>query len=87
MSLLIAELAYNNVKNASIGHITFKFYCVFYPQVPYKEDVDHQSKSKVKDKLTAELRELIAVYRKNLQYAQELQKCHYDKHTKLRSYI
>ena len=53
----------------------------------YKDDVDPWSKSKSVDKLSAELRELMIVCRKNLFHAQELQKQAHDKVTKPKSYV
>ena len=52
----------------------------------YKEEVDPYSKSKSTDKLSAELRELMIIYQKNLHHAQELQKQAYDKGVMPRSY-
>ena len=48
----------------------------------YKEEVDLRSQSKLADKLSEELRELMIVYRKNLYYAQEFQKQTHDKGVK-----
>ncbi len=42
----MAEFAYNNVKNASISHMPFKFNYGYYLQTSYKEDVDPCSQSK-----------------------------------------
>ena len=33
--LPMAKFAYNNAKNASIGHISFKLNCDYYPQMSY----------------------------------------------------
>ncbi len=82
----MAEFAYNNAKNASIGHTPFELNCGFHPRATYKEDVDTWSKSNARDKLATKLRELATVCRKNLQHAQELQKQYYDKYAKPRSY-
>ena len=38
----------------------------------YKKDVDFYSKSKLANKLLAELRQLIIVYKENFYYAQKL---------------
>lgn len=70
--LPMAEFAYNNAKNASTSHSSFKLNCDFHPRVSYKEDVNPWSKSKAINELTTELRELTTVYRKNLQHTQEL---------------
>ena len=41
--LLMAEFAYNNAKNASIGHIPFELNCGYHPWMSYKEDVNRRS--------------------------------------------
>ncbi len=70
----MAEFAYNYAKNASTGHTPFELNCGYYLRASYEEDVDPRSKSKSTDELATELRELMTVYRKNLQHTQELQK-------------
>ena len=82
----MAEFAYNIAKNASIGHTLFKLNCGYHFWMLYKEDVDSRFQSKLADKLSAELRELIIVCRETLYYAQKLQKQAYDKGVKPRSY-
>ena len=52
----------------------------------YKDDIDPWSKSKLANKLSAELRELMIVCRENLHHAQKLQKRANNKATKLKSY-
>ena len=84
--LPLAEFAYNNAKNTSIGYTPFELNCGFQPRASYKEDVDPYSKSKTADQLATELHTLISVYRENLQYTQDLQKQYYDKHAKPKSY-
>ena len=70
--LPMAEFAYNNAKNASTGHIPFELNYGYHLWMSYKEKVDSCSKSKSADKLSAELRELMIVCRKNFHYAQKL---------------
>ena len=82
----MAEFAYNNAKNASTGHTLFELNCGFHPQMLYEEDVDPRSQSKLADKLSAELTELMIVWQENLYHAQELQKRAHDKGVKPRSY-
>ena len=77
--LPIVEFTYNNAKHASIGYTPFKLNFGYHLRVSYEEDVDPRSRSKATDKLTEELRNLIAVYRENLQHAQKLQKQAYNK--------
>ncbi len=57
----MAEFAYNNAKNASIGHTTFEFNCVYHPRVSFEEDVDPHSRSRFANELAKKLRELIEV--------------------------
>ena len=82
----MAEFTYNNAKHANMRYIFFKLNCGYYPWVSYKNDIDPRSKPKVADKLTKKLRNLMAVYRKNLQHVQKLQKQAHDKGTKPKSY-
>ncbi len=84
--LPMAEFAYNNAKNASIGHTHFELNYGYHPQASYKEDINPRSQSKSADELATELQKLIAVCRENLQYAQELQKRYHDKYAKPRNY-
>ena len=85
--LPMAEFAYNNAKDASTGHPPFELNYGYHLRVSYEEDVDFCSQSKLADELSAELRELMIVCRKNLHYTQELQKQAHDKGVKPRSYV
>ena len=82
----MAEFAYNNAKNASIGHTPFELNSGYHSRMSYKEEIDSCFKSKSGDKLSAELRELMIVCRENLHHAQKLQKWAYNKGVKPRSY-
>ena len=82
----MAEFAYNNTKNANIGHMPFELNYNYYPWMSYKEKVSLCSKSKSANKLLVELNELIIIYQKNLHYAQKLQKRAHDKSVKPKSY-
>ena len=84
--LLIAKFAYNNTKNASTGHIPFELNCSYHSWMSYKDEVDFHPKSKLANKLSAELRELMIVCQENLHHAQEFQKRAHDKGIKPRSY-
>lgn len=84
--LLMAEFAYNNVKNISTGHIPFKFNYEYHLRVSFEEGLDSRSRSILADELSSELWELMTVYCKNLFRAQELQKRTYDKDVKPKSY-
>ena len=82
----MAEFAYNNTKNTSMGYTLFKLNYRYHRGIFYKKDVDPRSKSKAANKLIKELRNLITIYRENLQYAQKLQKQAHNKGTKPKSY-
>ena len=82
----MAEFAYNNTKNASIGHTSFKLNYKYYFYVSYEKDFNSCSKSKTVKKLSFELRELISVYQQNLHYAQKYLKQAHNKSVKSRSY-
>ena len=81
----MVEFAYNNAKYTSTGYTSFKLKCRYHSYVSYQENVNPHSRSKVVDKLTKELRNLMAVCKKNLQHAQELQKRAHDKGSKPKS--
>lgn len=70
--LPMAELAYNNAKNASTGHTLFELNCDYYSHIFYKEDVNPRSKSKLAEELLIKLRELMTVYWENLHLTQKL---------------
>ncbi len=82
----MAEFAYNNAKNASIGHTPFELNCDYYPRVFFEEDINPYSRSHSANKLAVELKELIEVCCQNIFRAQELQKRAHDKGVKSRSY-
>lgn len=76
------EFAYNNVKNANIGHITLKLNYNYYFWMSCKKDFNFYLKSNSADGLLAELRKLIIIYKKNLYHSQKLQKQIYNKDVK-----
>ena len=84
--LLMAEFAYNNAKNTSTGHTSFKLNCGYHPRISYKEDLDPRSKSKIAEELSFKLRNLMVVCQQNLHHAQKLQKRAHNKGVKPRSY-
>ncbi len=84
--LPIAEFAYNNTKNVSIGHTPFEFNYSYHPRISFKKDVDPRSRSCSANKLAEELRELMEVCCLNLLHIQKLQKSAHDKRIKSRSY-
>ncbi len=67
--LPMAEFAYNNIKNANIGHTPFEFNCGYHPRVFFEEDVDPRSRSRLANELAEELRELTEVCYQNLLHA------------------
>ena len=48
----MAEFIYNNVKNTSINHISFKLNCKYYHHIFYKKDLNLCLKSKIIKKLS-----------------------------------
>lgn len=84
--LLVAEFAYNNFKNASIGHIPFELNCQYHLWVFFKDECNAQFKSFFANELAIKLKELINIYCQNLLYAQDLEKQAYDKGIKPQSY-
>ena len=82
----MAKFIYNNTQNTSTGHMFFELNYGYHPRMLYKEDIDPRSQSKSADELSAELRELMIVCRKNLHHTQELQKQGHDKGVKPQSY-
>ena len=84
--LSMAKFAYNNAKNANISHSSFKFNCKYHLCVSYKEELNLCSKSKIVEKLSSKLQNLIAICQQNLYHAQELQKQAHNKGVKPQSY-
>ena len=84
--LPMAEFAYNNAKNVSTGHTLFELNCGYHPRVSYEKDLDPRSKSKIAEKLSSELRNLMAICQQNLHHVQELQRQAHDKGVKSQSY-
>ena len=82
----MAEFAYNNAKNISIGHTSFELNYNSYLWMLNKDEVNSHSKSKSADKLSIKLRELMIVCQENLYYVQNLQKRAHDKGIKPKSY-
>ena len=68
----MAEVAYNNAKNASTGYTSFELNCEYHPRVSYKENLDLRSKSRTAEELSSEFQELMTVCQQNLHHAQEL---------------
>ena len=50
----MAEIAYNNAKNASINHPFFKLNCKYHSCIFYKKDLDLRSKLKTVEELSFE---------------------------------
>ena len=82
----MVKFAQNNAKNASTGHTPFQLNCGYHPRMLYKEEDNSRSKSKLADKLSAELRKLMIVCQENFHHAQELQNWAHDKGVKPKNY-
>ena len=57
----MAEFAYNNAKNASTSYMLFELNCGYHFWISYKEEVNSCSKSKLADKLSADLKEMMII--------------------------
>lgn len=64
--LLMAEFAYNNVKNMITDPIYFKFNCSYYPHVFFEDKINFCSKSRSADKLAKKLKNLRVICQQNL---------------------
>ena len=82
----MAQFAYNNTRNASTGHIAFELNCGYHPHVFFKKNTNPHSQSKIANKLSIELQELMIICQKNLHHAQKLEKQAYNKGVKPKSY-
>ena len=85
--LLMAEFAYNNAKNASSSHTLFRLNYSYHLQMLYKDEVNPYSKFKSADNLSAELKELLIVCKKNFYHTPGFQKRAYNKSVKPRNYV
>ena len=83
----MAEFAYNNAKNAINDHMPFELNYHYHFCISFKEDITPCFWSKIADKLSMELRELMIVCQKNLYHAQKLEKQAYNKGVKPKSYV
>ena len=83
--LLMSKFAYNNAKNSSTGHTSFKLNSSYHPCIFFEEDTDLCSRSKSADELSAELPNLMTICQENLHHAQKLQKQAHDKGVKPRN--
>lgn len=72
------KFTYNNIKDASIGYMSFELNCDYHPRVSYKEDLNFCYKSKSVKILSAEVRELMIVCRLQLHYSQKFWKKAHD---------
>ena len=82
----MAEFAYNNAKNISTDHITFKLNCSYHSYIPYEKNIDLCSWSETAEKLLVELPKLMSICHDNLYHAPELQKQPHNRNTKLKRY-
>ena len=82
----MAEFAYNNFKNASMGHTSFELNCGYHPHVFFEDKYNACSKSCSAKGLAIELRELLNICCQNLLHTQDLQKQTHNKSVKPRSY-
>ena len=72
--LSIIEFAYNNTKTIIMEYTSFMLNGGYHLFVTYKKNVNLRSRSKEINELTKELRNLMAICKKHLQYTKKLQK-------------
>ena len=65
----MTECIYNNVKNTSIGHISFKLNYRYHPRVSFKDDANSYSKFCQVKELAKKFRDLIFNCQQNLLHA------------------
>lgn len=82
----MAKFTYNYIRNTNTDHTSFKLNYRYYSWISCIKNVDFYSKSKLTDKLLTKPRELIIIYKKNLDYAQKFQKYAYNKSIKRKNY-
>lgn len=70
--LPIAEFTYNNIKNMSTGHTSFKLDCSYHPHVSFENKINTHLKFSLANILVQELRELMLICKQNLLYIPEL---------------
>ena len=84
--LSMAKFVYNNAIKPKTGHTPFKLNCSYYLYFFFEKNTNSRSKSKLADKLFAELRKLMIICQKNLHHTYKLQKQAYNKSVKPKSY-
>ena len=52
----MVKFAYNNAQNASTGHISFKLYYEYYPEILFKNKINSHSRSCFANQLAKEMR-------------------------------
>ena len=82
----MVKFAYNNAKNASIGYTPFELHYSYDLWMLFKKDINHHFSSNLADKLSAKLKKLMIICKKNLSCTQKLQKRIYNKGVKYKSY-
>ena len=57
----MAGFAYNNAKNVTIGHTSFKLNCGYHSYIFFEENINPRSQLKSANKLSVELQDLMIV--------------------------
>lgn len=71
----MTEFANDNSKNINISYIFFELNCNFYPRIYHKKDINPQSKLISVDKLVAELRDVINIFKKTFNMPKKFSIC------------
>lgn len=82
----MAKFAYNNAKNTSISHTSFKYNCNYHPRNFFEDQANLYSKFYSAKQLAKKLQDPMSICQQNLLYAHQLQKQANDKGVKSRSY-
>lgn len=66
--MLLIKFIYNNANNISNNDIIFKLNCKYQFSILYKHDIDVYLKFRILNKLIANLKKVLTIYKKNFYY-------------------
>lgn len=82
----MAQLSYNNAKNACTCHMSLQFNCTYLPHNFFEKNIDLCFFLEIIDKLVAELQKQLAICLENINHAQKLKKQVNKKYIKSKNY-
>ena len=80
------EFVYYNAENVSISHTLFELNCCYHPGVLFEQNINLCFQSKLADKLSAKLQDIMTVCQENFHHTQKFQKQAQNKRVKPKSY-